>query len=407
VLPEDGRLRTKSFNMYYDGGEVGFIREMAQIAAREGAIVIVGTEPNGRKPLQEKLTPEERRYVKIHELDTGTIDAWAEDNGEFNCQGGVCVPPHTAQAMEMVKDIFRDRIHRYYPDVDAEKLKPSDLTPAAVRQKYPRADYALQGAVADRGLSKTKIALALAEDKVVHETRTYFEGGNLLTGQLDDGFGYAIVGRDGLAAARGQLKRDLERDVTEAETIAFLARDLGYKPENIFPVEQPQDFHIDMAMVTINGRNVLLNDARAVARQEAEWLRADLPKNAPATLRAETEETIARLKKDAEKRAFYEDRAAADLKRQGFNVYRVAGVFEEQGSRMNFLNAEQGTGFDGKRFYITLGGTKRAQEQYVTDLGRLGVVDRVYMLDPTLSEGTLKDNGGISCRVKSDGTLGR
>jgi hypothetical protein len=72
---------------------------------------------------------------------------------------------------------------------------------------------------------------------------------------------------------------------------------------------------------------------------------------------------------------------------------------------MNFLNGEKGTGEDGERFVVMLGGESWAQsyvqEQFRTRLR--GIADRIHFLDPRLTQATLRLSGGINCRIKPEG----
>jgi hypothetical protein len=292
---------------------------------------------------------------------------------------------------------------------------------------------------------------ALALGRSIRENFSYIEGGDVLIGQRSDGQPYALVGQDAIVVTRGRLEADLGQPVTEGDAVSAIAKDLGLTAEQVIPVEQPGSFHLDMEMSLLPGGKLLMNDPVAavarVAAREREKLEKEKPTLAkelglpdfvsgavdalgglmgqdvdPAALeawedkKAELEEKLAHLQEQAERQAQVMERTVADLEAAGLEVHRVVGAFPEvwvkssdplnglpirEHQSMNFLNAEQGIGKDGKRFYITLGGTPEAEAQFEAELRAIDPeLGRVYFLPPELTEGTLRLSGGISCRVK-------
>jgi len=74
--------------------------------------------------------------------------------------------------------------------------------------------------------------------------------------------------------------------------------------------------------------------------------------------------SLTTLRQDAELAAKYEAKVVSDLEAGGMKVHRMAGVFKDPGTmrpEMNFMNTEKGTGADGKRFIVALGGEDRSE----------------------------------------------
>jgi hypothetical protein len=205
------------------------------------------------------------------------------------------------------------------------------------------------------------------------------------------------------------------------------------------PVEQPGDFHIDMYLSVVGSGEVIVNDAQEAVRLQEQWMRGDHAAAKPqppaagagprelaehaSQLQAwseageRLEREVTALRSDAERAAKFE-MMIRDLEAAGMKVHRMAGVFKDPRSvgrrdagllqpLMNFMNAEKGTGADGKRFIIALGGDPRA-EQYAQEKMKalLGEeAPRLHFLDRRFTTPTLQLNGGISCRIKSEGAL--
>jgi hypothetical protein len=261
----------------------------------------------------------------------------------------------------------------------------------------------------------------------LREALTYLEGGNVLLGTLPGGDPYALVGRDSAAVSRAVLERHFRRPVSEAETVATMAKDLGVTPARLFLVEQPGVFHLDMAMTLLRPGTVILNDAVAAFRLQSRWLWEDHERWRPAPdsgrrdedyrrdvnrwqeAGRDVEATLAKLWKYTERFARYEARTLADLQDAGLAVVRLPGRFLHPARPwdrdvMNFLNGEAGTNPQGRTYFITQGGDPRAERHVVaTLLGPDVGLDRVYVAPRLVSRETLWEKGGASCRLKVEG----
>jgi hypothetical protein len=114
----------------------------------------------------------------------------------------------------------------------------------------------------------------------------------------------------------------------------------------------------------------------------------------------------------AEMTAQLEERTVQDLEAQGFEVVRMAGAFPRLSQvrdpyqySMNFINAEQGKGQDGKVFSIVLDGDPRAMEYVKQTLTPEATgIERLHFIEGiTEASGWL--GGGANCRIKSEGHL--
>jgi hypothetical protein len=412
VVPEDGSIDTTAFHMTLRSGsasaDLGFIREAARIGKLEGFQVVV--RASNPSEVTRALTAQERANVTV--IQVAAQDVWAEDHGEMSVDG-------TASYSTLVDT--RD---------DQRLIEDAILSDRAKRLPGLPTDFEMHGRVELRRGQKNIAALGLAGNTKLRENFGYLEGGNVLTGSKADGSGYALVGRDSVAVTRAALARDLGRPVSESEALLAISKDLGVEPGSVVPVEQPGDFHIDMYLSVVGDGEVIVNDAREAAALQEKWMREDHARSKPvpssgapegssafrskmdAWTRAgsQLERSLTTLRQDAELAAKYEAKVVSDLEAGGMKVHRMAGVFKDPGTmrpEMNFMNTEKGTGTDGKRFIVALGGEARAQQYVTAKMTELmgDKAPRMHFLDSRLTQPTLDLNGGISCRVKSEGTL--
>lgn len=408
---------------------IAFPLQMAQIGKLEGFSIVLRVDSGSVESVKDLLAEKKLTNVSVMGVD-GEGDFWSEDQGELDVTGNVRVPAPAPEISVLHEAGYRARIARLYPDDAARAAsRPWEKLKNEIQTKYPDVLFAMAGAVADRKSHEVVAAVALGKGTSLEASLSHIEGGNLLLGTLPSGDGYALVGKDSLVHSKTILERDLGRTVTDDELMRAVAHDLGISAENVIPVEQPGDFHIDMHMIPIKPGEVLLNDAVAATTLECQWELddkiKDTPKdpgpNASAEKRDEYKsdlkfhkELLADLKDrhkeqidDAKKAAAFESRVASDLESRGIVVHRAPAVFgSKHMMSANFINAEQGTNAKGKRFYIALGGDPRAEKVFLEHLEKLETgIARVHLLDRDLTRTTLQAGGGISCRTKAEGTL--
>ncbi len=411
---EDGSLRVSTFHVSAGGEDrtyLGYPGQLAQIGAVEGFNVVLRTPvaDQVRAEAMAATTEGLERVVLLSVPNFG--DQWSEDQGEVDAEGNVSLPAPIEDVSAMAKVAFRERLERLYPG--------SPPGAEADPEKYPLANFGMNGNVAKERTQIALGSLAVANRKKVRSNFSYVEGGNMLVGRLEGGEPYALVGKDSLATTRYALEIDLRHKVTDAEILANIAADLGVAPENLHPVEQPGDFHLDMRMALWGPGTVLLDDAHAAVAAQLDWMQEDLygrePKaNAPAEeltafVKAEEELQTYRdnLEAYAKRQAEFEAIVVRDLEKAHLKVVRVPAVYPSPAyttdQSMNFMNGESGTNARGEKFYIALGGHARAERAFAASMQKLGGLSRLYFLDRQLTETTLKAHGGISSRVKADG----
>jgi hypothetical protein len=330
----------------------------------------------------------------------------------------------------MTTATMRERILRLYPDTQNHSIDAVIDDPDKLAKSFPKAAFDQVGAVAMRSAHEIMAGVAVAKGSQLNACLSHIEGGNLLVGTLSNGDGYAIVGRDSVSATHAALREDLGRELAEDEVLQIIGADLGVPASNIYPVEQPDDFHIDMWMLPIKPGEVIVNDARSAAQllienltmeraaqrptqlgpnaSSAEWQRNQRELQAWQKQGPGFEDFCVQIEQNAEKRAKAIQGMAADLEKAGLKVHYAPGVLEAPGSQvMNFLNAEQGTNAKGERYYIALGGAPHVEKVFVERLAQIAgdTISRVHLLDRQYTKGTLQALGGISCRCKIEGQL--
>jgi hypothetical protein len=112
------------------------------------------------------------------------------------------------------------------------------------------------------------IGLASALNAIPVMNLTYNEGGNTLMGERDSG-PYVIIGLDSYDVSKSLMEKDLGREMTDDEVRMAFAIDYGVLKENVYFVEQPGDFHLDMSLAVVGKNTILVNDA-TLAQHEFE-----------------------------------------------------------------------------------------------------------------------------------------
>lgn len=438
VMPEDGSVQVSAYHMSLGGRSNPksfaqhhldtLIGAMGRIGEREGFRVIVA---DSALPADQPRDEEAQGSNITRVEHAGARDPFAEDQGELSIDGNISVPVRVQDYNLMSDAQVRGRVQRFY-GLEAPYDLTGDALDREMRRKFPLIEFWDHGHVDVNNLQENYVALGASMGVNVRENFTYLEGGNVIPGTLPNGEGFALVGRDSLAISKSVLERDLGRPVKHEEVIVAAAKDLGVKPEYVYPVEQPGDYHIDMHMSLIGPGRVLLNDSREAARLTVQWAREDHAaerprKPAPGAnvadwmrysseldrWRARTEEFEGMYKAflyDIERRAGYEARTQADLEAAGLRVERAATVFrfpyDDEGylkPYMNFSNCEQGLNKKGERYMIFLGGDPRAEAYLVNKLTQdLAVeVKRIHFLPEVASYQMLVNAAaGINCLAK-------
>lgn len=381
AVAKDASIDPSAFYMVYDpmdSASLDYINQMAAVGQVEDFHVVASCASSWQQGSLEKKVPE--NLTTIH--NPGCQDVWAEDHGEFTEDGTMVVPAILKSSYPTGDVIQADRLKRFGGDEE-------------------KADFSEHGAVNERHTQQEALAAAMATGAAGYKMAvSYVEGGNMMGGKRPDGTSFALVGKDSVAVTMDLLKKN-KRDHSTRDGLLQIARDYGYEAGQVVAVEQPGEFHLDMAMALAGPGQVLLNDARAVADLQKGWLTEHYSHK---FFQWGKKKQLAAIEARAEKLAGYEAMVEKDLKKAGLQVFRVAGCFPQTraNAEMNFFNLRQGHNDKGETFAIALGGDERAEEAFAhTLLSDIpSVYQRIHFLDRDLTAITLDMSGGIKCRTK-------
>lgn len=381
AVAKDASLDPSAFHMVYDPADsasLGYINQMAAVGQVEDFHVVASCASPRQQGKLEKKVP--HNLTTIH--NPGCQDVWAEDHGEFTEDGTMVVPAILKPSYPTGDVIQADRLRRFGGD---EEL----------------AEFSEHGAVNERRTQQEALAAAMATGARGYKMAvSYVEGGNMMGGKRPDGTPYALVGKDSVAVTRDLLKKN-KREHATRDGLLQIARDYGYRAGEVVAVEQPGEFHLDMAMALAGPGQVLLNDARAVADLQKGWVSQHYSHK---FFQWGKQKQLDAIEARAEKLASYEAMVEKDLKKAGLQVFRVAGCFPQTkvNAEMNFFNLRQGKNHNGETFAIALGGDERAEQAFAhTLLSEIpSGYQRIHFLDRELTPITLEMSGGIKCRTK-------
>jgi hypothetical protein len=436
LVPEDLTRRISIMHIaVVNYTDAAFAEYLARVGQLEGFSVVARLAPSNGWAEHLSHVPSLRTITV-----PGVEYVWTEDIAEIALDHRIRMTARFGDRTLLRRSLLVDRIRRYGGNVTTAELEairelpeipghPPGELPHELMRRFSDTLFTIQGVVERDHGQEVAAAIAAARGIDLEEAMTYLEGGNVLLGTLPNGKPYALVGRDSVAVSHALLERHAGHMVNEADVILAIARDLGVGATQVFLVEQPGVFHLDMAMTLLAPGTVVMNDAMEAFRLQAQWLREDHERWRPPRTVAQSEavyiydlalwreagealeRTIANLWKYTERFARAESRAIADLEGTGLRVLRVPGRFLHptrpwDRDAMNFLNGEAGTNARGGTFFVTLGGDARA-ERLIADLllGPDTGLDRVYFAPRLPSRDSLWEKGGVGCRVKIEGEL--
>lgn len=395
AVAKDATIDPSAYYMAYDSmdsASLGYIVQMAEVGKVENFQVVANCFPEQVNELPD-LLPDTCADNVVCVGNPGAHDTWAEDHGEYTDAGEMVVPAMLSSKFPIETFIMKGRVRRFYADAPLKLDSFSD---------YPRVDFSSHGAVNDRSAQQEALAAALSTGaRACKMAVSYVEGGNFMPGRRPDGEPFALVGKDSVAVTAGVLYKAGRKGHSFGDAVKQIAKDYGFKNDQVIPVEQPGEFHIDMAMCLAGPGQVLLNDAREVAKIQREWVEEHYQGK---WIQWGKRRALEKIDERAERLAYYEGLAEADLKKAGLQVFRVAGCFPatRANAEMNFFNIRQGTNSKGERFVVALGGDERAERAFAqTMLGDIPAgYHRIHFLDRELTPITLDMSGGIKCRTK-------
>jgi hypothetical protein len=349
------------------------------------------------------------------DISGGNLGEFNQDFVDFSKNGEVRIP-RFRQAGE--KASLGDAIQEF-------RIKRQEAW-RKIYEQNPNALIPWLGKPFEDAFSLKAIALASSLNAVPVMNLTYNEGGNTLMGKNATG-PYVIIGRDSVDVSKALMEKDLGHKMTEAEVRMAFAIDYGIKSENVFFVEQPGDFHLDMSMAIVGKNTVLLNDAVEAQLMFEEQRQKMLDNNIKQakndalgmykgdinlqnTYVQEIAETLMKYTQEEVEQAYvrksFEDITARDLEMQGFTVVRVPGRFHYSARlpAMNLFNFVAVQTPKGQNLVVMMGCIDDEYEKlFKTILTEHSdqEIDAFHFLNLQASRDCLARGGGISCRTKT------
>ncbi len=379
--------------------------EMQKIA-RENGIKVIGDRRLNADRIPVEITDQYRLDVMLNNASLAETQGWGalgpfvQDIVDFSSNGEIRIPrmrhhmeeQGTARAdcTEWVLEYRKERSDQWREIIEKELAEPDVL-----------------GAVFMNDLPLKAISLADSLKCQPMMNLTYNEGGNTLIGQRGNK-PYVIIGLDSYAVSKKLMEKDLGRSISEEEVRLAFAIDYGVLQENIYFVEQPGDFHLDMSMAIVGENAILLNDSvqayEMFVDEQRKW-QAEYVRSHPEHSKT-IEGRIEQTRQESVVRKRMEDITADQLERQGFKVIRVPGKFNyiNQVPAMNLFNMVTARTPEGKNIAVMLGCVnQKYQEMFAEVITTLcdQKIDQLYFLDLQSSQESLTRFGGISCRTKT------
>jgi hypothetical protein len=214
--------------------------------------------------------------------------------------------------------------------------------------------------------------------------RFYAEGGNLIVGEDAKENTVVLVGKDAIAATKAEYSFTEDDDVRR-----LIAGDFGLESlYQVICVEQPGKFHLDMGLLFVGKGRVVVNDSEK--NLKAAQVEAGKMPHDPS---------LAKLVAKLELQCRLEDQAESDLIKADMIVRREK---LEDEVNYNFFNGEFVMAENGQIYYLTNGTTQEMTENAFRDLlvKELGVVTGVLFSPAGAAQESLREQGGVGCRIK-------
>lgn len=396
VLPKDHGLHVRQMEISVDSPHDPsgrYFEQLTEIGSVEGFLTVGFAKTGQAEGLHQGYAADGLSNYTLYESDR--VCTWLEDYGEPTVAGGRLNPPDMIDYYGLISDAQAKGRQ--------ERLGPLGLS----------GDFSRQGGVDGGKYQKVSVGQGILQGEHTKTSIGYVEYGNMASGLRQDGTPYVLVGKDSVEITRRMLEKDRGREVTTDEAMLVLAADHGVKPNQIFGIEQPGEFHVDMRMMPVGPGEFALQDSRKAAEVNCQWIDEELAAAGGGSEdeKARVEEQKTKLREWGEKMTAYEDLTAKDLEAAGMEVHRVAGAFpnlsHEDRDEANFFNARHGTNDQGERYSILMGSTPKAEEYFARLLFQeiKAPIDRIYYLDAGETQNTLELQGGLKCRTKVLGDL--
>ena len=353
--------------------EIVHLRFFATVARELGLQLKILTDRDSRSDVEQELSNDQYKETQYRIIESSlAITKWAEDGVEYLENGKIAVlRSFDSQLLEWaMKSGRRSRWQeKIAPEILEAALQDDHLwIPLGVRVNTSAIGAALE-------------SLASAQKHEVGHLRAYIEGGNMIAGEDAAGKPVILIGKDAIDATAHiyQLNRAQVREI--------ICEDFGLATiEQIICVEQPGQFHLDLAILFMGHGVVVLNDSSIACKdaiEMAEVVPCLTTKTAAAQLTLQHE---------------LEEEAARDLQAAGIKVIRNK---LEDNVTFNFFNGEFVTGKNGLNYYITNGGPPEQESRFADLMVRQWqIVTEVIFSPIDAAQKSLQELGGVGCRIK-------
>ncbi|NES21082.1 MAG: hypothetical protein F6K41_19660 [Symploca sp. SIO3E6] len=353
--------------------EIEHLRFFAKTAKELGLRLEILTNSNSREDIDPELNQDEYQELEYHiMISQKPVSKWAEDSVEYLANGKVAVLQQFNDEL-LQKAMTEGRRHRWQGKLTQENLEE------ALEEDHMWIPLGVRVNASETVVERERAAQNQGQE--VAHIRSYIEGGNMITGEDATGKPVIMIGKDAIATTAYIYQLD-DKDVRK-----IICEDFGLATiEQVICVEQPGQFHLDMGMLFIGNGIVIVNDSSEELKDAIEMVEM-----VPCLT---TETMAARLKLQFE----LEEEAAKDLEEAGIKVIRRK---LEKYMMYNFFNGEFVQGKDGLNYYITNGGPKEHEEEFEALMVKeWKVVEKVFFSPIVAAQQSLKERGGVGCRIK-------
>jgi|GEM_PF-5047114 len=353
--------------------EMEHLQFFARTSTELGLRLEILTNEKNREVLDKELSQDEYQELEYHITPSQkTLSKWAEDSVEYLENGKVAILKQFDDKL-LESAMTEGRRHRWQGKVTPENLEEALQddhlwVPLGIRVNASETVVELERTTQAKGQELAHI-------------RAYIEGGNMLTGEDATGKPVIIIGKDAIATTAYIYQLDYN------QVRRIICEDFGLETiEQVICVEQPGQFHLDMGMLFIGNGVVILNDSSEELKDAIE-----MAEMVPCLT---TQKMAAKLKLQFG----LEEVAAKDLQAAGMEVIRKK---LEKEMIYNFFNGEFVEGKDGLNYYITNGGPQEKEEEFEALMVReWKVVKKVIFSGIATAQQSLKERGGVGCRIK-------
>jgi len=353
--------------------EIEHLRFFAKTVKELGLRLEILTNSQSREDVDQELNQDEYQELEYNiTISQKPVSKWAEDSVEYLENGKVAVLQQFND--ELLQEAMTEgRRHRWQGKLTQENLEE------ALEEDHLWIPLGIRVNASETVIERERAAQNQGQE--VAHIRAYIEGGNMITAEDATGKPVIMIGKDAIATTAYIYQLD-DNDVRR-----IICKDFGLATiEQVICVEQPGQFHLDMGMLCIGNGIVILNDSSEELQDAVEMVEM-----VPCLT---TEKMAAKLQLQFE----LEEEAAKDLEEAGIKVIR-----RKLGKYMmyNFFNGEFVEGKDGGNYYITNGGPEEKEEEFeALMVQEWKAVKKVFFSPIVAAQQSLKERGGVGCRIK-------